>query len=333
MLSAHRCLEVDDGSYVYLDPSLAVTWPECMAILTRSRRLRPLYHDQCHVITTDEARILVAEGIAAPVGGRLFEQPGLFEAVFDWDATTEIDHIAALVADVAEGQRGIEYGCGAGRLLLPLRERGFSVDGIDASESTMRWLLGRCVAGTADGPMLVVGDISTCAFPDRYGYAIAGLNTLRYLPHLASLRRHLHLAALSVRPGGKYVIFVDSWTDGAAPAPPGSSQEWWVGDAADRLRIVWSKARQDPTSRVDLECVVVYRGDQEILREYQTQLSLSLREWREVFEGRDEWRVGTIQLDTRPAPRDVAELTGAATGNFWFVLERTGSTAGAVFTR
>jgi SAM-dependent methyltransferase len=322
---------VDDGSLVYLDPSLHVTWPDAISMVTSSGRLRAIYHDQCLTLTAGDARALVHDGLAAPVGGRLFERPELSEQVFAWDATSEIRYLAGQLADVARGQRGIEFGCGTGRLLRLLRARGLAVDGMDAAEQALRWL-GRQLPG-GEEPGLVVGDISACAFPGRYGYAIAGLNTLRYLPSTASLRRHMHMAALSVRAGGRYVVFADSWTASAEPAEPGSTAEWTTGSGADRLRVVWSKVRHDPASKVDLERVLVYRQDEVILREFQTQLALSVPQWCEIFTERGEWLVRSVRLDALPAPRELAEPAEPATGNFWFVLERTGLTGEALFTR
>lgn len=323
MLDGDRTLEVEDGSYVHLDGALQVGRPDFLSIRTPAGTLRTLYRDQ-GVLSVADADGLVAAGLAGRVGDRLFERPELSERIFDWDSAAEIDFIAGQV-DGAEP--GLEYGCGTGRILLPLLDRGLTVDGIDASEPAVRWLRRQPAAGPA---RLHVADIAGWSAPDAYGWVVAGLNTLRYLPSVPALRRHLHLAAVSVRAGGRYVLLVDTWTDEGLREPAGSAGEWTAGTGADELRIVWTKVRSDPLARLDLESVVVHRGGTEVFREHQTQLALSLADWRGLFEERGEWRVRSVQVDGVPAP---VELSGPAAGNIWFVLERTDHTAEPIFTR
>ena len=225
MLGVPRCVEVDDGSYVYLDPSLHVVWNDGLTIVTPEGKLRIIYHDSTQVLRRKDAEALVADGLAAPVGGRLFEQPELMDSVFAWDNTSEIDFIVRSLGSAAAG-RGIEFGCGTGRILRRLREHGLSLDGVDASEIAVRYLREQLGTDPTDDTVLMVADIAACAFAQRYTFAIAGLNTLRYLPTVSALRRHLHLAALSVRTEGVYLIMVDTWMAGATPADCGSFAEW-----------------------------------------------------------------------------------------------------------
>jgi len=336
MLGAHRCLDVDDGSCIYIDPALQVVWPDGVVLFTAARRLRSIYPDQQRVLRADDAAELTDAGLAAAVGGRLFEQPDLSRRLFDWDATSEIDFIATQLGPSAQGALGIEFGCGTGRILLALLDRGLRVDGVDAAEPTVRWLanlLHDRGDETSRACRLTVADLSACAFPGAYGYAIAGLNTLRYLPSVASLRRHLHLAALSVRSGGRYVIHVDSWIDGATRSQEGVVEEWLTSTGDQELRVTWSKLRSDPAAKIDLERVQVHCGEDIVLDEHQTQLALSVDEWRALATERSEWDVLSIYFDSLPEPVRVNEHSIPASGNFWLVLERTGHTAAPIFTR
>jgi len=335
LLGIQCCLDVEDGSCVYLETSLHIAWPETGVIITDARRLRTVHYDQQRVLRIDDASALVAAGLASEVGGRLFEQPLLCNALFDWDTNAEMDFIERQLGVQLKQRRGVEFGCGTGRILLSLQARGFTLDGVDAAEPTITWLRQQLSRHGPADTQLVLADISACAFPGRYAYAIAGLNTLRYLPSVASLRRHLHLAALSVEVGGLYLIMVDSWTDGAAPAEAGSTGEWFTSAdrEGDRLRIVWTKVRHDPINKIDLESVRVYRGDEKIFSEHQTQLALSVTEWREIVSERGEWTVRSVHVDHHPAPVELPAHAEPANGNFWFVLERTSCTGQEIFTR
>jgi SAM-dependent methyltransferase len=332
MLGVPRCVEVEDGSYVYLDPSLTVVWADGITIAAPDGKLRVVYHDSTQILRRADADRLVRDGLAAPVGGRLFEQPELMDAVFAWDNSSEADFIVRMLGPAATG-RGLEYGCGTGRILLKLRERGLTVDGVDASEPAIRYLRERLPDPGRDRTELVVADIAACAFPGRYDYAVAGLNTLRYLPSHAALRRHLHLAALTVRPGGVYVAMVDSWQPGATPEY-GSAAEWpaTLPDGRE-VTVRWTRVRHDPASRMDLESVELTDGQGHVFREFQTQLALPVPDWLQAFTETGEWRVEATYLDGYPEPQPVDDKADPTDGNFWFILQRTDRSAGASFTR
>lgn len=333
MLSAPHCVEVDDGSYIYLDPSLHVVWSDGLTIATPDHKLRIVYHDSTQILRRKDADALVRDGLAAPVGARLFEQPRLMDSVFAWDNTSEVDFIIRALGSAAAG-RGIEFGCGTGRILRKLRQRGLSLDGLDASENAIRYLREQLDDDPTDDTELVVADIAACAFVQRYTFAVAGLNTLRYLPTVAALRRHLHLAALSVRTEGVYVIMVDSWLGDATPSDYGSSAEWPATLPDGRqVQVRWTRVRHDPASQMDLESVELFSGEELIYREFQTQLSMSVDDWQKIITETGEWRIEAVHLDAYPEPQLVTDDTEPTTGNFWFTLQRTDRLAEPSFTR
>lgn len=332
MLGVPRCVEVEDGSYIYLDPSLTVAWADGITIATADGKQRVVCHDSTHVLRRADADRLVGDGLAAPVGGRLFEQPELMEAVFAWDNTSEADFIVRVLGPAAAG-RGVEFGCGTGRILLKLRERGLTVDGVDASEPVIRHLRQRLLDQGLDETELVLADIAACAFPGRYDYAVAALNTLRCLPSHAALRRHLHLAALTVRPGGVYVVMVDSWQPGASPEY-GSAAEWPATLPDGRtVTVRWTRVSHEPASRMDLESVELTDGQGYVFREFQTQLAMPVPDWQHAFTDAGEWRVEATYLDGYPQPVPVDEGAEPTDGNFWFILRRTDHSADPLFTR
>lgn len=102
--------------------------------------------------------------------------------------------------DLKPGDRILEVGCGQGRYLLPLVDRGLDVEGLDLSPVLLDRL--RSSAG-AIGPSLKLsaGDLIEPS-PERVGAydAVVGFFVLH---HLHDVSACLHNLARWVRPGGK----------------------------------------------------------------------------------------------------------------------------------
>ncbi|QVJ01380.1 class I SAM-dependent methyltransferase [Nocardiopsis eucommiae] len=338
MLDSRRCIETLDGSFIYVDPAVSLTWTEGAILCAPTMKIRPVYHDQAHRISTAEAESLITGGFAYRVGDRIFENPQLMWDLFNWDNSSEIRFICDLLGRNAKEERGIEFGCGVGRVLIPLLGSGYLVDGVDASEPCINWLHERIEDSSCDDlaqrPRLYLADLSEAAFPGQYQYAVSALNTLRYLPGVSALRRHFHMAAVTIRPGGQYLVHVSSWRGDIGPTPDGHTVQWEaINDIDDSYQVTWRKIRSDPASRMDLEQVTVHSKGHRIHREHQTQISMSIDEWFSLIQTDKEWEVISLHADASPAPVEVSQRGRPIRGNFWISLRRTGTQRSDVFTR
>ncbi|MFC3184278.1 class I SAM-dependent methyltransferase [Pseudoglutamicibacter albus] len=104
------------------------------------------------------------ENYEAP-GARLFDNPVLYDNIFGWDASEELDFITS----TTNADRLIEFGCGSGRVLLPLLERGYQVDGIDSSSDALTYLSEAAAERkTKHTPRLILGDLTEVALLPTY---------------------------------------------------------------------------------------------------------------------------------------------------------------------
>jgi methyltransferase family protein len=319
-LDAERVLDVEDGSQLYLDPAHEVVWPDGVVIVRTDRKLHVVYTDQSRTVSIADAKRLIESGCGHTVGSRLFDNPAFCRQIFTWNPSHELEFILSRAKD---SRRAIEYGVGAGRLLLPLRAAGLAIDGIDSSEPCIRWLADQLARDGISDVSVIIGDMASVAFPKAYDFALAGLNTLRYLPNVARLRRHFHMAALSVAPGGRYLFLVSSRGDTAASLQPGRTGHWQIRKKSGQVfNVEWSLVRSDHSSFLDLERVRVDIDGVNVLDENQIQLSLSLAHWRSLAESDGEWTFEEI-ADDSGTPMDPDVFQSGTAMNYWLVFRRT----------
>jgi SAM-dependent methyltransferase len=101
----------------------------------------------------------------------------------------------------------LEPGVGTGRILIPLLEAGFDIDGFDVSADMLALCRRHCdERGLA--PKLHEADMTSFASPGEYGAAIVPTGSIVLLdgrsPTLAALRRFYE----SLRPGGHLILDV-----------------------------------------------------------------------------------------------------------------------------
>lgn len=113
-------------------------------------------------------------------------------------------NIASIVGDPI-----VEFGCGSGRILLPLAHDGFDVTGIDSSQEMLARLEHEAGVSNATGKITSLhGDMSErLPLPaDTFGVAIFSLNGLMHLQDQAAQLAALSEAARVLDPRGQLVI-------------------------------------------------------------------------------------------------------------------------------
>jgi len=193
----------------------------------------------------------------------------------------------------AQRARGpvLEYGCGSGRVTVPLAEAGHRVAGVDLSAT----MLGRLAARLADSSPEVRErvelhreDMRTFVPPRKFGLVLATFNVVGHLHTFQDMGRFLRLAQAALAPGAELVFDV--------PLPAAEETE---ADPEERLRL---PPLRHPKSGVLVEHDERYEYD----RERQLLLVES-----------DHWQKG--QRSTRGAGRD--RLTTRLLLRQWFPRE------------
>lgn len=82
---------------------------------------------------------------------------------------------AGFLADIAKGQRALEFAIGTGRIAIPLAAKGIQVDGIEISAHMVEQL--RAKPG-GDQIKVTIGDMSVATTGLQYGLAYLVYNTI-----------------------------------------------------------------------------------------------------------------------------------------------------------
>ena len=119
-----------------------------------------------------------------------------------WYAAYDERSIDAL-AELAQGGRVLELGIGTGRIALPLRSRGVTVQGVDASAAMVAKL--RAKPGGAAIPV-TLSSFDDFALDERLSLAFIAFNTFFALLTQAQQIRCMETVARHLAPGGRFVI-------------------------------------------------------------------------------------------------------------------------------
>jgi SAM-dependent methyltransferase len=113
-----------------------------------------------------------------------------------------VDIIAAATEHGLLSGRAIDIGCGNGRNLLPMRDAGLDVVGVDTSAEGLRQLSRR-----SPGSRLLLGSVA--ALRNRSFSVVAGIQVFQHGDREAALR-HVAAAAELVAPGGILCVRVNA---------------------------------------------------------------------------------------------------------------------------
>jgi SAM-dependent methyltransferase len=125
----------------------------------------------------------------------IFDQVDLCRSAFAWDHNEEVAFLSSLTQ---EGAHILDAGCGWGRLIKPLADRGFLVDGYDASFNSIAFCKNR---GLTRGT-LHVAELGGICSPNSYALIFAAMNSARYCRDAAQFIRFLSQSAQSLVTGG-----------------------------------------------------------------------------------------------------------------------------------
>jgi len=159
---------------------------------------------------------------------RLYEDDAeLYDIAFDWDISDEADWLV----EGLEATTVLEPGCGGGRMLEALADRGCQVVGIDRSPRMLE--LARQRLGTR--AELFEADMTHFDLGRAFDGAVCPINTLLHLSP-AELGRHFHRMSQHLERRSRYLVQVGLLEADGEP-PPGSHWEASRGDTS--LRVDW----------------------------------------------------------------------------------------------
>jgi SAM-dependent methyltransferase len=183
----------------------------------------------------------------------------------------EADRIARLLAAPA-GAEVLDVPCGAGRLSLPLAERGYRMTGVDWSAESLDHARSR---DTSRHVTWERRDMRDLPWPGRFDGAFCAGNSFGYLDDEGN-SAFLRAVRAALKPGARFVLetpmVLENVLNHLQPRP------WWK--AGDVLLLI--ENQYDPArSRLDIEYTFVSNGRVEVRR--GSHRAYSYRELTELF--------------------------------------------------
>ena len=135
-----------------------------------------------------------------------YDDPAYYQKAYE----DRVDDIAYYVA-LARAVKGpiLEYGCGAGRITLPMARQGARVVGVDASKPMLDELRAKLSNEPAELRARVSirrGDMRAVSLKQRFSLVIATFNTVLHLYTRDDVERFLSRVKRHLAPGGKLVF-------------------------------------------------------------------------------------------------------------------------------
>jgi SAM-dependent methyltransferase len=261
-------------------------------------------------LTTQDAFALAALELGSCGDKYIFERPLLAQALFNWSPAEDIAYLESKFAHLKE-LRGLDVGCGYGRLLIQLQQRGFSIDGIDSSSPLVTTASQLLPANS--GCRVFVADMAQYRSPNTYSFAFASMNSLRY----ASGKHHLlsHVTAMSENlvSGGLYAFNVS-----LNPDPRKRYRHEWLFEwNSEPHRVIWAQVDYCHLRDRLLDEIIIQREQDGavIHREYQSQMRFTLPQLKETFRGNsDAWILDDLIVADTPSE--------SPEGTFWLMVRR-----------
>lgn len=268
---ARSGLPKSDGSMLYLDPRVRISKHDAGYFCTG-----PMGH---LILEADEEGCLL-EGVEAQIqakgftGPSMWTDPQLCRALFDWDPSPEVDGVIKVLGLRTNGPqegRGLDVGCGFGRLLVPMLKRGLRVDGVDASGPLLRALAG----SLREDARLFGAPLQQFVAVSQYDWAFAALNTVRYLVTKVALRAHLRAMAQTLKPLGRYLFNISVPED---PSRPGAPVSWPVVHRDHARQVEWGWHEYCHLRQVIIDRIRLLdpQTQETVYEEYQAQAYYSL---------------------------------------------------------
>ncbi len=179
-----------------------------------------------------------------------YDHPHYFDLFFRDETAAEIAFFESAFQRFTrrDVQRLLEPGCGSGRLVVELAERGYEITGLDLSQAMLDYSAQR-LAKEGLHAELVLGDMTSMNFKRKFDSAFCTFNTFRHLIREDDALQHLRSVANHVRKGGLYILGFHLIP---LDADPECTERWTAKDRGSRLSCTLRVIDFDRSSRQEL---------------------------------------------------------------------------------
>lgn len=242
---------------------------------------------------------------------RLYEDDAeLYDIAFDWDISDEADWLVERLAATTV----LEPGCGGGRMLEALADRGCRVVGIDRSPRMVE--ISRERLGSRGE--VFEADMTHFDLGRAFDGAVCPINTLLHL-NPAELERHLHRMSEHLERRARYLVQVGLV---ATDQEPFAGSHWEASRGETSLKVDWVDEELDLVRGVSRQRsrIEVLTGPRagELVEEVHEMTAWTPATWSEAIEASPFELVATYDGGTKGQwPRVDATATG---GLLWHEL-------------
>ena len=209
-----------------------------------------------------------------------YDVPRYWDLAFGEDTKLEADFIEAAAKKYCNAPVTslLEPGCGGGRLVVELAQRGYQLTGWDLSHAAVDFANSRLRQQSLHGEVQVAdmrtGNEATST-ADKVDLAFCLVNTFRHLLTEEDAIQHLQTIATCLKPGGLYII-------GMHLLPPDADEE----DAED-----WSVTELGTTVNMDLLVTSCDRSIRQEVLQFTMDIATADRSTQERYQSDYQMRI------------------------------------------
>lgn len=235
---------------------------------------------------------------------RLYEGDAeLYDIAFDWDLSEEADWLVERL----EATTVLEPGCGGGRMLEALADRGCQVVGIDLSP----WMVEISRSRLGTRAEVFEADMTHFDLGRTFDGAVCPINTLLHFSP-AELGRHLHRMARHLESRARYLVQVGLVETDREPF---AGSHWEASRGETSLRIDWVDDELDLVRGISRQRsrIEVLSGPRagEVVEELHEMTAWTPATWAEAIKASPFEEVATYDGGTKGQwPRVDATATG-----------------------
>ena len=168
----------------------------------------------------------------------VYRYPHYYALGYRWNTEAECDFIEACLKahGSAAAKRLLDIGCGSGRHVAELAQRGYQVTGIDASAEMVAFVEEQ--VKTAHQPISVsVDDLRHQTLRGTFDAAFCVMDTFRFLLTNEEILAHLRTVANLLAPGGLYLT--DFWVPSQWDQIGSEIHQWEQTEGKTTIRVFY----------------------------------------------------------------------------------------------
>ena len=195
----------------------------------------------------------------------VYRYPHYYDLGYRWNTELECNFIQTCLKTYgpAQGKRILDIGCGSGRHLIELAQRGFQVTGVDLRPEMIAFV--KEAAREANVKVAAsVDDLRDLKVQGTFELAFCFMDTFRFLLTNEQIRAHLRTVANLLAPGGLYLT--DFWVPRQWDQIGNEIHQWEQTEGETTVRVFYLQHPEsiDPIQQTfDDELVFeVHEGDE-----------------------------------------------------------------------